>query len=104
MQQKLPAGAYITIALLLGLVMLLTWLVASYPDQPIQISVPDYTEQLARFTKYLFWATVVLGVVGLFQAIQLYRTVSAMQTTEWRQLRAYISDRPHNLKTIEEWR
>src|ERR1700730_12420734 len=47
-QSSLPTGAYITIGLLIALAALLSWLIASYPDNPSQRSGSDDCESIAQ--------------------------------------------------------
>jgi hypothetical protein len=48
MPHWLPASVYVTIALLLGIVALFTWLVATYPDQPSQRAFTDTCKTIAK--------------------------------------------------------
>src|SRR5437868_214840 len=126
---RMPAGAYLTGLLMLGLLCWVVWLVASYPNDPskrivadkctaisqpeqkatedqirsgkraaseqeqVSANAPDsanedpgekikidreiaeYTCQLAAFTRLLFYATGILGLIGLVQSVVLYRSV-----------------------------
>jgi hypothetical protein len=47
-QSSLPTGAYITIGLLIALAALLSWLIASYPDNPSQRPGADDCESIAQ--------------------------------------------------------
>jgi hypothetical protein len=48
MSDRLPIGAYITIALLMGMVALISWLAATYPDQPSQGTLADTCKTIAE--------------------------------------------------------
>jgi hypothetical protein len=47
-QQRLPGPAYITLALLLGLAVLIGWSIGSYPEQPAQRAVADSCKTITQ--------------------------------------------------------